>query len=99
MNHLGAISRQNKVDILFVLIQLIPIFALLKRENGLELVAQLVEQYTFNVWALGSSPSQFTKLVTKVTSFFVLRLRRKPRSGKIEALAVLIACYYKQTRI
>jgi hypothetical protein len=60
MNHLGAISRQNKVDILFVLIQLIPIFALLKRENGLELVAQLVEQYTFNVWALGSSPSQFT---------------------------------------
>ena len=26
-----------------------------------ELVAQLVEQYTFNVWALGSSPSQFTK--------------------------------------
>ncbi len=26
-----------------------------------ELVAQLVEQYTFNVWVLGSSPSQFTK--------------------------------------
>ncbi len=25
-----------------------------------ELVAQLVEQYTFNVWALGSSPSGFT---------------------------------------
>ncbi len=31
----------------------------LKKEN--ELVAQLVEQYTFNVWVLGSSPSQFTK--------------------------------------
>ena len=27
-----------------------------------ELVAQLVEQYTFNVWALGSSPSGITKL-------------------------------------
>ena len=26
-----------------------------------DLVAQLVEQYTFNVWALGSSPSQITK--------------------------------------
>ena len=24
-------------------------------------VAQLVEQYTFNVWALGSSPSRITK--------------------------------------
>jgi len=30
-----------------------------------ELVAQLVEQYTFNVWALGSSPSQFTTKTTK----------------------------------
>ena len=26
-----------------------------------ELVAQLVEQYTFNVWALGSNPSGITK--------------------------------------
>jgi len=26
-----------------------------------DLVAQLVEQYTFNVWALGSNPSQITK--------------------------------------
>ena len=26
-----------------------------------DLVAQLVEQYTFNVWVLGSSPSQITK--------------------------------------
>ena len=40
------------------------IFALLKNElvDNItnELVAQLVEQYTFNVWVLGSSPSQFT---------------------------------------
>jgi hypothetical protein len=28
-------------------------------------VAQLVEQYTFNVWALGSSPSGITKLRRK----------------------------------
>ena len=26
-----------------------------------DLVAQLVEQYTFNVWVLGSSPSQITE--------------------------------------
>ncbi len=26
-----------------------------------DLVAQLVEQYTFNVWALGSNPSGITK--------------------------------------
>ena len=41
------------------------IFALFlhsQRKKGTkELVAQLVEQYTFNVWVLGSSPSQFTK--------------------------------------
>ncbi len=34
-----------------------------KKGKG-ELVAQLVEQYTFNVWALGSSPSGITKTVT-----------------------------------
>ncbi|MEN9964860.1 MAG: hypothetical protein RL582_1955 [Bacteroidota bacterium] len=39
----------------------IPIFANLLKERRLDLVAQLVEQYTFNVWALGSSPSQITK--------------------------------------
>lgn len=37
-----------------------------------ELVAQLVEQYTFNVWVLGSSPSQFTKGVHLMNSFFYL---------------------------
>ena len=36
-----------------------PIFALPKRKRA-DLVAQLVEQYTFNVWALGSSPSGIT---------------------------------------
>ncbi len=36
-------------------------------------VAQLVEQYTFNVWALGPSPSGITKKVisTKLVTFFV----------------------------
>jgi hypothetical protein len=29
--------------------------------RSFDLVAQLVEQYTFNVWALGSSPSGITK--------------------------------------
>ena len=35
------------------------IFALLLKK-GADLVAQLVEQYTFNVWVLGSSPSRIT---------------------------------------
>ena len=35
------------------------------KKGRLELVAQLVEQYTFNVWALGSSPSGITKLRRK----------------------------------
>jgi len=30
------------------------------KEN--DLVAQLVEQYTFNVWVLGSSPSGITRI-------------------------------------
>ena len=29
--------------------------------NGYDSVAQLVEQYTFNVWVLGSSPSGITE--------------------------------------
>jgi hypothetical protein len=28
-------------------------------------VAQLVEQYTFNVWVLGSNPSRVTKFTEK----------------------------------
>jgi hypothetical protein len=39
-----------------------------------ELVAQLVEQYTFNVWALGSSPSQFTKSLRKCGGFFFIKI-------------------------
>lgn len=31
-------------------------------EKGNDSVAQLVEQYTFNVWALGSSPSGITEI-------------------------------------
>jgi putative endonuclease len=41
-------------------------------ERG-DLVAQLVEQYTFNVWALGSNPSQITKTRShSLSGFFVL---------------------------
>ena len=43
----------------FALIEKPVIFALPFTEWN-ELVAQLVEQYTFNVWVLGSSPSGFT---------------------------------------
>ena len=34
-----------------------------------DFVAQLVEQYTFNVWALGSSPSGITKTSAKAGVF------------------------------
>ena len=34
-----------------------------------DLVAQLVEQYTFNVWALGSSPSGITQVEEKRGQF------------------------------
>ena len=36
-----------------------------------DLVAQLVEQYTFNVWVLGSNPSQVT-IKLKIVIFFIL---------------------------
>ena len=37
------------------------IFASRSARNIGDFVAQLVEQYTFNVWALGSSPSGITR--------------------------------------
>ena len=42
------------------------------RFDKYDLVAQLVEQYTFNVWVLGSKPSQVTKKVkhTRLTFFY-----------------------------
>ena len=53
-------------------------------------VAQLVEQYTFNVWVLGSNPSGITKKASlKSEAFFVsdgVRTpgseRRRPFSGR-----------------
>lgn len=39
----------------------LPYFCTPFEKRVIDLVAQLVEQYTFNVWALGSSPSQITK--------------------------------------
>ncbi len=38
-------------------------------------VAQLVEQYTFNVWVLGSNPSGITKVVQNTTTYYEKRLR------------------------
>jgi hypothetical protein len=52
-------------------LSLFALFLHSQRKKGMEeLVAQLVEQYTFNVWALGSSPSQFTRGVQMMNSFF-----------------------------
>ena len=53
-------------------------------------VAQLVEQYTFNVWALGSSPSGITKLRRKSGLFCFkdlskARFRKGTRNKKAKA--------------
>ena len=40
------------------------------KEKTEDFVAQLVEQYTFNVWALGSSPSGITKELSYIDSSF-----------------------------
>ncbi len=45
------------------------------KKGKVDLVAQLVEQYTFNVWALGSSPSGITKAGIW-PAFFVCRTSR-----------------------
>ena len=42
------------------------LFLFLHSQNGNDSVAQLVEQYTFNVWALGSSPSGITGFTSKI---------------------------------
>ena len=44
-----------------------------------DLVAQLVEQYTFNVWVLGSNPSQ----VTFLFDFFLFLLTHLSARGGI----------------
>ena len=49
-------------------------------------VAQLVEQYTFNVWVLGSNPSGITK-ASKEAFTFKVRLTR--RGGEIGRHATL----------
>ncbi len=41
-----------------------------------ELVAQLVEQCTFNAWVLGSSPSELTMTAHSHTRHAILALRR-----------------------
>ena len=46
------------------------IFALLLKTKD-DSVAQLVEQYTFNVWALGSSPSGITKSFRDAKALFI----------------------------
>jgi hypothetical protein len=43
------------------------IFAPLQKRDS---VAQLVEQYTFNVWVLGSSPSRVTQTSSISERFF-----------------------------
>gem|GEM_PF-6237921 len=65
-NLLARKKRKEKFEKKFGAKRFIPIFALPKQttrlsKKGKDSVAQLVEQYTFNVWVLGSSPSGITK--------------------------------------
>ncbi len=49
------------------------IFALpFDKNKGNDSVAQLVEQYTFNVWVLGSSPNGITGKPRRLRGFFYL---------------------------
>ena len=48
-----------------------PVKTITHRDNGNDSVAQLVEQYTFNVWVLGSSPSGITKKPQISEAFFI----------------------------
>jgi hypothetical protein len=43
--------------------------------QNLDSVAQLVEQYTFNVWVLGSSPNGITEIIKAATvaAFIILQ--------------------------
>ena len=63
--HVGNINKKHKKNLVE---KFIPLFlhsqnkmsqSFCKKKN--DSVAQLVEQYTFNVWALGPSPSGITK--------------------------------------
>jgi hypothetical protein len=55
------------------------------RKEGNDSVAQLVEQYTFNVWVLGSNPSGITKEKPRLHAaigVFLFWLQRK-RFGRV----------------
>ena len=65
-----------------------PTFASLQTTKGSsenknnDSVAQLVEQYTFNVWVLGSNPSGITKKATPKELLFLCPLGSDRRVGK-----------------
>ena len=69
MNYLGAFLRW-KIK-LYKYLDSFQLCLFLHSSKGKrsDSVAQLVEQYTFNVWALGSSPSGITKLQRKLELF------------------------------
>ena len=53
----------------------------LRSQSGNDSVAQLVEQYTFNVWVLGSSPNGITKKPRKSRGFFIVSILPSCQSG------------------
>ena len=55
-----------------------------------DLVAQLVEQYTFNVWALGSSPSGITRKKPLRNERFLFLLKLLLASNQLGAHSLLI---------
>jgi hypothetical protein len=76
-----------------------PIFALPIKKGIGELVAQLVEQYTFNVWALGSSPSQFTRPQHKLRSFFIVVLKLYSHQTTASDITIIYSAQYFKTFI
>ena len=62
--------------------------------HGRDFVAQLVEQYTFNVWALGSSPSQFTKLRRKSELFLCADAKQAIKQRRQSQIQVQILKFH-----
>ncbi len=68
-----------------------PIIFALPITEWKELVAQLVEQYTFNVWALGSSPSGFTHKSHLFKVAFSILYKIKSRGSSFDFMSKFVA--------
>ena len=74
------------------------IFQLSLHPQTLDSVAQLVEQYTFNVWALGSNPSGITLMKARSIGWCFFRFRPNLSVFLIEILLIITFAKVRQER-